>query len=353
MKKLVRSFAVLVIAGMLTFGFAFPAFAAEGMEAVAGAEDYGSRDTIDDSGMTAITADDIADGTYTVMVETDSSMFSIVDCQLTVANGHMSAVITLSGTGYSHLFLGTPEEAAAADMNELVPFVENDEGLYTYALDEIPALNAAVDCSSYSTRKSQWYGHQIMFLAATLPADALSDSARATIVAESPIGTFQNGTYTIGVDANGATDTLVSPATMTVENGEGTVTLEWSSGNYDYMVVNGQTYEAFQNEAGNSMFTIPAQVFDVSIPVVVDTLENGTPEEQPCTISLHSGTIELVETDPAVDDGTADDQLATTGSDSANDSKGGMSIGLIVVCVALGIAIVIGFVRSLSKKKTQ
>ena len=39
-----------------------------------------------------------ADGTYSVEVETGAAMFKVVDCKLTVKNGLMSAVITLSGT---------------------------------------------------------------------------------------------------------------------------------------------------------------------------------------------------------------------------------------------------------------
>lgn len=40
-----------------------------------------------------------ADGTYSIEVETGAAMFKVVDCKLTVKNGLMSAVITLSGTG--------------------------------------------------------------------------------------------------------------------------------------------------------------------------------------------------------------------------------------------------------------
>jgi ABC-type proline/glycine betaine transport system ATPase subunit len=54
---------------------------------------------------------EIKDGTYSITVESSSSMFNIVDCQLTVTDGEMTAVMTLSGTGYSKLYMGTGEEA--------------------------------------------------------------------------------------------------------------------------------------------------------------------------------------------------------------------------------------------------
>lgn len=39
--------------------------------------------------------------------KTGAAMFKVVDCKLTVKNGLMSAVITLSGTGYDYLYMGT------------------------------------------------------------------------------------------------------------------------------------------------------------------------------------------------------------------------------------------------------
>ena len=77
----------------------------------------------------------LADGVYPVMVESSSSMFRVVDAELTVTEGKMSAVLTLSGQGYLKLFMGTSEEAAAAPEEAYIPFVVNEEGAYTY---EIP-----------------------------------------------------------------------------------------------------------------------------------------------------------------------------------------------------------------------
>ena len=43
--------------------------------------------------MTPIYADDINDGTYSIEVKSSSSMFRIIDCELTVRDGKMSAVM--------------------------------------------------------------------------------------------------------------------------------------------------------------------------------------------------------------------------------------------------------------------
>ena len=47
-----------------------------------------------------------------------------------------------------------------------------------------------------------------------------------------------------------------SPAKLTVSGGAFTVTIAWSSSNYDYMVVDGVRYDPVNTE-GNSVFELP------------------------------------------------------------------------------------------------
>ncbi|MFR0962065.1 MAG: hypothetical protein ACLSGB_09340 [Dorea sp.] len=47
----------------------------------------------------------------------------MVDCKLTSKDGKMSAVLTLSGTGYGYLYMEPRREAAAADQSSWIPFV--------------------------------------------------------------------------------------------------------------------------------------------------------------------------------------------------------------------------------------
>ena len=89
-------------------------------------------------------------------------MFKIVDCELTVANGEMTAVMTLSGTGYGKLFMGTAEEAANADESDCIPFVENAEGAYTYTVP-VAALDTPVNCAAWSIKKEEWYDRELVF----------------------------------------------------------------------------------------------------------------------------------------------------------------------------------------------
>ena len=63
-----------------------------------------------------------ADGIYSIQVDSSASMFRVIGCELTVKNGKMKAVLTLSGTGYGYLYVGTKEQAAAADKSSWIPF---------------------------------------------------------------------------------------------------------------------------------------------------------------------------------------------------------------------------------------
>ena len=73
----------------------------------------------------------VANGIYSMDVTSSSSMFKVVDCILTAKDGKMSAVLTLSGTGYGYLYMGTKEEAASADQSSWIPYQVNKEGKYT------------------------------------------------------------------------------------------------------------------------------------------------------------------------------------------------------------------------------
>jgi uncharacterized protein with FMN-binding domain len=123
--------------------------------------------------MTPIYADQVKDGTYTIEVSSSSSMFRVVDAQLTVKEGQMSAVLTLSGTGYEKLYMGTGEQALKDTDDKCVYYVENDEGKYTYEVP-VEALDKETDCAAWSIKKQQWYDRVLVFQSAAIPKDAIN-----------------------------------------------------------------------------------------------------------------------------------------------------------------------------------
>ncbi|HWQ74721.1 MAG TPA: hypothetical protein VN441_05360 [Syntrophomonas sp.] len=120
-----------------------------------------------------IYANRIEEGTYKIEVSSSSSMFRIVDAQLTVKDGKMSAVLTLSGDGYEKLYMGTGEEALADSDDKCIYFVKDSEGKYTYTVP-VAALDQDTGCTAWSIRKKTWYDRVLVFQSSLIPENAIT-----------------------------------------------------------------------------------------------------------------------------------------------------------------------------------
>lgn len=109
----------------------------------------------------------VANGIYSMDVVSSSSMFKVVDCILTAKDGKMSAVLTLSGTGYGYLYMGTKEEATSADQSSWIPYQVNEEGKYTYTVP-VEALDKELAVAAYSIKKGIWYDRTLTFQSETM-----------------------------------------------------------------------------------------------------------------------------------------------------------------------------------------
>ena len=94
-------------------------------------------------------------------------MFRVVDCTLTSKNGKMTAVLTLSGTGYDYLYVGTSEQAAKADSSKWVPYSVNANGKYTYEIP-VTSLDKGLAVAAFSHRTQSWFDRTLTFESATL-----------------------------------------------------------------------------------------------------------------------------------------------------------------------------------------
>ena len=110
----------------------------------------------------------LADGTYTIDVESDSKMFRVVACELTVSGGQMTAKVTLSGTGYDQLFAGAKADAEKA-AGGFIPFQEDAEGKYSYTVP-VSALDQALPFAAHSKKNDAWYDRGLTFRSATAQA---------------------------------------------------------------------------------------------------------------------------------------------------------------------------------------
>ena len=119
----------------------------------------------------------------------------------------------------------------------------------------------------------------------------VSEQQTETVLTKEETGwEFQDGTYQMEVELLGGSGraSVTSPAKVEIKDGKAVATLEWSSPNYDYMVVNGEKYLPVNTE-GNSVFQIPVEAFDQDIAVIADTVAMSTPHEIEYTLNFHAG----------------------------------------------------------------
>lgn len=104
---------------------------------------------------------------------------------------------------------------------------------------------------------------------------------------------LEDGEYSIQVDLEGGSGkaSVSSPTLMLVKNGRMYAQLQWSSSNYDYMIVGGEKFLNESEEGRNSVFTIPVTALDDKMEVIADTLDMGAPHEIDYTLTFYEASI--------------------------------------------------------------
>ena len=104
---------------------------------------------------------------------------------------------------------------------------------------------------------------------------------------------LEDGEYSIQVDLEGGSGkaSLTSPTILTVEDGKAYARIQWSSSNYDYMIVDGEKFQNESEEGRNSVFTIPVTALDDKMEVIADTLAMGAPHEIDYTLTFYEASI--------------------------------------------------------------
>lgn len=249
----------------------------------------------------------VSDGSYKVNVTSSSSMFKVTDCILTSKNGEMTAKITLSGTGYDYLYVGTSAEAALADKSKWIPYVVDKNGMYTYTIP-VSLLDTGISVAAFSHKKQIWYNRTLTFASAGMKNLNNSNSTNGTTGNNGNTnqgnntsqntnfgtGTTSGGTGTnqtpdkeskYEADLNGGTARVNSATTLadgvytpdkfswsggtgkvsisctkiTVTGGQAYATIVFSSGSYGYVKANGNTY--YPTATGStSTFVIPVEL---------------------------------------------------------------------------------------------
>lgn len=292
-----NTIAILLAAGMLLSGCggttATVATIAEGAteapstDQVASAAEMTTVEDVVEEGMSPVYASELVDGTYDVEMKSSSSMFKVDRCELQVENGSMQAVLYMSSQSYLYLYAGTAEEAAAAQESDYILREDAGDGMGSYTLP-IEALDDGVPCAAFSRKKEKWYDRTLLFRADSLPQEAFLE-ARGTSVSDLQL---EDGAYAVNVILAGGSGraSVESPAALTVQGDTYTVTITWSSSNYDYMVVDGTQYDPV-NTVGNSVFEIPLTSLDTPVAVQADTTAMSQPYLIDYTLTFDSASI--------------------------------------------------------------
>lgn len=240
-----------------------------------------------EEGMVPVEAAALKDGVYPAEVDSSSSMFNITEAELTVADGKMNVRMTLSGSGYGKVFMGTGEDAEKADEADYIQAEESADGKNVFEIP-VEALDKGIECAAYSKKKETWYDRTLVVRADSLPADAYKEGNAKTVES---LG-LKDGDYTIEVTLEGGSGrtTIESPAALKIENGQAAAIITWSSSHYDYMKIGDEKYEPVNTE-GNSAFEIPVTVFDYKQKVIADTIAMSTPHEIEYTLTFDSESI--------------------------------------------------------------
>ena len=258
-----------------------------GTSNVASASDMTEVEEVVEEGMTPIPGDKVKDGTYSVTVKSSSKMFDITACELTVEGGKMTATMHMGGKGYLYVYMGTGEQAAAADEADYIPFTEQADGTHSFTVP-VDALDEGIDCAAFSKKKEKWYDRTILFRADSLPMDAFADGVVTTPDSLS----LADGSYTADVALAGGSGraSVQSPAELTVKDGKVTAKIVWSSKNYDYMKVGDTKYDTVIEDE-HSTFEIPVSCFDWAMAVKADTTAMSEAHEIDSTLTFDSASV--------------------------------------------------------------
>ena len=242
-------------------------------------------------------AAELPDGTYTAEFKTDSSMFHVSEAcdgkgTLTVENGRMTIHISLGSKNILNLYPGLAEDAGKDGAELLLPTedtVTYSDGITeeVYGFDvPVPALETEFDLALIGT-KGKWYDHKV-----SVSNPVQSEDHAQTESADD----LKDGTFSIEITFEGGSGKaeILSPAMVTVTGGNATATVQWSSSNYDYMIVGGEKYLPTNTE-GDSVFEIPVLKFDEPMDVIGDTVAMSQPHEVEYTLTFHSETMKTVE----------------------------------------------------------
>lgn len=231
------------------------------------------------------------DGDYSVDVTSSAQMFRVIKAVITLKNGVYTANITLSGTGYDFLFMGTAAEAKADSSNKIGYTVDAD-GKYVFTIP-VSALDQPIPVAAHSKKNDAWYDRTLTFQSGTMKLisstqpqpgtetetekttekttekpnkkpdkeSKYEDDLSGATSAVNSSTSLADGVYTPDKFSwsGGSGRVSISCSKITVSGGQAYATLVFSSSSYSYIKANGRKYTGSAG-GGTTSFTIPVQL---------------------------------------------------------------------------------------------
>lgn len=364
-------------------------------------DDTTNDDTTGDSGTTGgnVTPNIIpTDGTYTIDVTSNATMFKVIACELEVVDGKITATVTLSGTGYDYMYAGTAADAAKASASDLIKYETDDNGKYTFTF-EIDSLDKEIEVAAQSAKNDKWFDRTLVFDSSTLrlvtegttgsgTSTGTSTNTGSTTttdknenLSESEIESLlgkvdkeevvSNGTYTPSFGFTGGSGrTNITCDKVVVKDGKATAAVVFDSENFTWVQVDGVKYYN-QNEGGNSTFIIPINL-NGKTSITAETVAMSSPHEVAYTLYCFiDGTKAPASTTPIEDVTEAEDEKAedvtedknswgsfededTADNDEAEvDGDEGAGISAHIICIIIIVLLAAGVVTLLVSKKKR
>ena len=246
----------------------------------------------------------VPNGIYSGTAETGAQMFKVVAVELTVKDGDMKAKITLSGVAYDYLYMGTPEEAAAADKSAWIAgigtadYTTDDGQTKTGMQYEIPvaALDQPLTVASHSKKQDKWYARNITIASASLKKTSDLPADETNKIAD--------GIYEATAETGAAMFKVVK-VKLTAKDGKMTALITLSGAGYNYLYL-GTAADAAADESAwiaskgkgeytlngetktGLQFEIPVEALDQGLAVAAHAVKSGKWFDRTITIASSS-----------------------------------------------------------------
>ena len=240
----------------------------------------------------------LKDGTYKVKATTDRKMFYLYPKKknpattiLVKKNGKMTATITLTGSGYDYVYMGTPKQAKKAGKKKWIKY-KKVNGYYTFKIP-VSALDKKLPITPHSSKYEKdgdpstdpWRPNKWIKFYSSGAKKVKAGTSIKTKGKASNRNNGNNGKQVKWADGNKGTSAVNNSTSLkdgtykpdkfrwsggsgrlsyirctkiVVRGGKAYATIEFGSSKYDSLKASGRTYS--RSGGGNSKFTIPVKL---------------------------------------------------------------------------------------------